>query len=620
MIRKLGDNVKPSLDPEDPLFDPTDILGICSGILLLEPGAKFVRLAHFSVKEYLLSARSLSWSLNEMGCHISIVRGSIAYYLHVVSFLEAQEDSRLLPEEDVLSRYPLADYSSRYILNHLTHITPHEHPRLEESFRALLNPSTAFILVHKHLGEHFIDHFFPDHVRPVQILDYWDPGPFINLVVASRTGLTNTVQWLLSNEGIRQQINSDLMIDLDDHPHGPLMYAVRNGHVDTVRLLLEFGAEVNRKDRYGTTALSTACYEEQTEVVKVLLEYGADPEQDDSPQVACADEVGLEDIVDVLGADDNQRDGSPLYMATTHGNVKIAQMLLDAGADVTRRYGNEYGSLLQAASTKDHKKVVRILLAAGANVNQSGGKYGSALQAASEKGHEEVVCVLLAAGANVNYSGGDYGSALQAASKEGHEKVVRMLLAAGANVNSDNGGKYAYGSALQIASTNGHEEVVRILLAAGANVNHNGRDHIYGSALQAALWKGHEEVARRLLAAGANVNHSGGEWGSALQAASYWGREELVRALLDAGADVNQYGGLYESALQAASEQGHEDIVRMLLAAGANVNHSGGKYETALQAALWKGHKAIVRRLLAAGANVNHSRGEWGLSSFGAGS
>jgi hypothetical protein len=44
-IRKLRDSVRPPLDPEDPFFDPTDILGICSGLLLPESGYKIVRLA-----------------------------------------------------------------------------------------------------------------------------------------------------------------------------------------------------------------------------------------------------------------------------------------------------------------------------------------------------------------------------------------------------------------------------------------------------------------------------------------------------------------------------------------------------------------------------------------------
>ena len=48
------------------------------------------------------------------------------------------------------------------------------------------------------------------------------------------------------------------------------MHAAENGHVEIVVLLLEQGAEVNRADKYGSTALRLAEHRGRTGVVEIL--------------------------------------------------------------------------------------------------------------------------------------------------------------------------------------------------------------------------------------------------------------------------------------------------------------------------------------------------------------
>ncbi|KAF7513173.1 hypothetical protein GJ744_010569 [Endocarpon pusillum] len=54
-----------------------------------------------------------------------------------------------------------------------------------------------------------------------------------------------------------------------------------------------------------------------------------------------------------------------------------------------------YGDALYAASSRGDEKVVQMLLELDAEVNAQGGRYGNALQAASERGDEKVVQMLL---------------------------------------------------------------------------------------------------------------------------------------------------------------------------------------------------------------------------------
>ena len=57
----------------------------------------------------------------------------------------------------------------------------------------------------------------------------------------------------------------------------PLMCAVKGGHVDTVKVLLERGVTVNAKTTSGFTALTDATRMGNVDAVKILLAHGADP-------------------------------------------------------------------------------------------------------------------------------------------------------------------------------------------------------------------------------------------------------------------------------------------------------------------------------------------------------
>jgi len=53
----------------------------------------------------------------------------------------------------------------------------------------------------------------------------------------------------------------------------PLYKAIRRGHADAVRLLLEHGAYVDWKDEHGWTYLHYAALVSAVEAAKVLLHY-----------------------------------------------------------------------------------------------------------------------------------------------------------------------------------------------------------------------------------------------------------------------------------------------------------------------------------------------------------
>ena len=64
----------------------------------------------------------------------------------------------------------------------------------------------------------------------------------------------------------------------------PLDVATLGGHIECMKMLLEAGADINGKDKYGITALHIAVRSQNLECVRLLLDAGADPNIGDHDQ------------------------------------------------------------------------------------------------------------------------------------------------------------------------------------------------------------------------------------------------------------------------------------------------------------------------------------------------
>ena len=115
----------------------------------------------------------------------------------------------------------------------------------------------------------------------------------------------------------------------------PIQLPPRNTEV--VRILLDGGADPNKKSKCGDTPLNEAWWD-CLGVVKLLLEAGADPNWNGSDGMAPLHEAWNTDAVQILldgGADPNYRDSdgsTPLHNAVTSCRKDLVQILLDGGA------------------------------------------------------------------------------------------------------------------------------------------------------------------------------------------------------------------------------------------------------------------------------------------------
>ncbi|KAK3689356.1 ankyrin repeat-containing domain protein [Podospora appendiculata] len=614
----------PAYDHNERLFEPEDVLKYLPGLVYVGSHAvdsnsvasvdsyswyspsvdKYVRLIHFSVKEYLISSRiaqsavASHFSLSEEYAHQYIARSCVEWLLQYENESMAQDLEPPFHHGDrqYASDLNVHNYALAHWMWHLEAV-----PR--ESWSTDIAYAAGYLLGCR---SWFVDYFnvavqFMGSYHKLYSLSFllmmW-LRPYLH---TTRLGLSQLTEWLTSgdpevNEYVTQE---DLDVTLQVASYG--------GDVTAIQSLLDSGANPDAK---GVTMLGPAMR-----------------------AAACAGNLAAVRHLLKNGADINQSSGegceSPLRTAAASQQLEIVQLLVDRGADITLSTSGEKCALTSALSFGGDQirnwdlaylswelsfQCLQILLKKIAS--KQSGDYGYPLQAAcldSGQASHFAVTVLLDAGANVNSLGGRYGTALQAACCEVEAsgvnrirhsyrpmpdvpgralKCVETLIDHGADVNTQGG---EYGTALQAEC---YHHAHEITLDKQADVNIKGCK--YGTALQAVCRKGSIDTAQLLLDHGAEVNTKSGKYGTALHAAASCDRRgaDMLRSLLDNGAEVNENCGKFGTALQAACHSGSLENVRFLLEHGADVNTTGGLYGTALQCACFEQNLDIVQLLL----------------------
>jgi len=184
-----------------------------------------------------------------------------------------------------------------------------------------------------------------------------------------------------------------------------------------------------------------------------------------NPLVIAASDNDLETVKKLIneGADVNNRDEytytTALDEAVMHGNRDIVRALINAGANVNARAGNKQTALMRLDEDAT-AALVWDLVAAGARVNARDSDGDTPLIMAAQYSTVEVVRALISAGAKINASNHEGQTALMAAAGAGKVGIVEALFNAGADINArDHDGN----TALKRAEENSNSDVVEFL-------------------------------------------------------------------------------------------------------------------------------------------------------------
>jgi ankyrin repeat protein len=251
----------------------------------------------------------------------------------------------------------------------------------------------------------------------------------------------------------------------------PLLFAVRNGDIQSARLLLAAGADVNDSTPSGVSALVLAAHSGQGRVAELLVERGADVHSADAGYTALHGAVlrGDRDLVRSLlarGADPSARltrgtpsryyskdyafneslvGATPLWLAARYAEPEIMQALVAAGAD-------------PRVTAPDGSTMLTIVPTKGLGTFRVGDRreryQGQADVAAKGDGEDEAITLdtarlALALGADINAADRAGDTALHLAASLGLTSVVRLLVERGARLETRNRrGQTALGAAL----------------------------------------------------------------------------------------------------------------------------------------------------------------------------
>ena len=146
-----------------------------------------------------------------------------------------------------------------------------------------------------------------------------------------------------------------------------LFEAARAGDAAAVTALLDKGADVNAKFRYGATALFKAAERGNTEVVKVLLARGADPSVKDTFYGATAMTWALDnkhsEVVRALLEKDASGANDVLMTGVREGNTALVEIALARGTAAAETLT---AALAAALANKEKAAIAEMLKKAGA--------------------------------------------------------------------------------------------------------------------------------------------------------------------------------------------------------------------------------------------------------------
>lgn len=212
-------------------------------------------------------------------------------------------------------------------------------------------------------------------------------------------------------------IHAGCAIDAYDHNHLTPLYVAMHGNIDTVKLLLFYGANVNDVNGKLQTPLHYAAAFATKEILELTLKSGTHP-------------------IDITGSDDS----TPLFFAAEYGNFEACKYLIENGANINKRLQSG-ATPLYIAAQYNRVNIVKYLLEKGANIDAALHNGSTPLFVACCYGRSEIIKLLMDANAKTDLKAKNkvflFSKTLSIFSNISQEKMLTPL--EGAELNNKTG-------------------------------------------------------------------------------------------------------------------------------------------------------------------------------------
>ena len=397
-FQAIGEQGIPKLK-EDWRWDNQEeaVLSTCSSLIAIvrNGDSRVVQFSHFSVKEYLTSPR-LARSHGDVSrfhidldaAHTILVRACLGTLLRLD---EHASDSGS-------NGSPLVKYAAEHWVDHaqFENVSSRVRDGMNDLFDSSKPHFAAWFSVHD------IDESW-DYFSFAQLDGAGSP-----LYYAAFCGFYDLVERLIMKD--LEQVNAGGGCNL-----APLQAALYKRHFRVADLLHKHCAVVDVRGQQGWTLLHIASYEGHVDTMKWLLNHGADAN----------------------AQDEIRNPWTPLHYAAFHVHPEVVQVLLEHNAHVNLQNGAGETPLYKAISevsnsSREAVDIVRRLLEHGADSNIPNHNLSTPLHNVSSRGALEVARLLLSYGANVEAKDRQGRTPFQVASTNGYSEIAKLLLEHGA--------------------------------------------------------------------------------------------------------------------------------------------------------------------------------------------
>ena len=343
----------PKLNPDWRWEDQEEaVMSACSSLVIIvkDGDSRIVQFSHFSVKEFL-TANRLAEPIRDVSHYYIRLEAAHTVLAHACLGVLLRLDDRV--DLDKIKNFPLARYAAEYWPTHARF--ENAPSRIKDGMECLFDAGKP----------HFATWLWVyNEDRPFYSMSTMCPEKpkAVPLYYAAMLGFRDLAEHLIA--GHPKHVNARCGVQ-----GTPMHVAASAGHPNILSLLLEHGADLEGRGRYGGTPLHRASSSGKVEAGQSLLDRGAD--------INAQEEDGW----------------TPLILAAMNRNVEFVRMLLERGASIDVQC-NDSRTSLHFAVEYNSIQVVRVLLEHGADVNVRDNEGRTPSQLGSELGRVEIVELL----------------------------------------------------------------------------------------------------------------------------------------------------------------------------------------------------------------------------------
>lgn len=436
---------------EENLADPSELVSVCAGLVVVDAPSNFVKLVHYTTQQYFVQhGESLL-----PGARKTIAESCLTYLMYddfAAGWLHKKDNER-----DGISTVADDDDTAE--------ISSYFHPRVPK-VQARLN---------NHLFYEYAVKFWAMHAN--HVVGYGAESLFLDFARDGKRISSTTQALMVLNWDGSMLAQFDWDESRSSKPVSAMHLLAYLGADRLISILLDQGFEADTKDLNNATPLWWAAYKGEETVAKLLLSRkdvdvnNVNYTCNQTPLFEAAAMGHVEMVKLLISREDvdvntcNSRGRTPLLVAAEIGYIAVVELLLtrkDVEADAKNLEGD---TTLLFAAKSGHDDILRQLLERDKiDINTVNKRGDTALLLAVVWGHVGVARILLArADINIDHVDKQGRTPLMRAARFGHSAIVELLLSHG-GVNVDIEDTRGW-TALLEAAVREFEDVVKLFLA-----------------------------------------------------------------------------------------------------------------------------------------------------------